>query len=499
MAAFLLLCISSLLLVFITTYIFQPLMDARRRLPPGPRRLPIIGNLHNIAGYPPHRAFAALADRYGPLVSIRLGGVRAVVVSSGDVAMEVLHARNADLAGRAAMDAWHASGHHAHSIIALPPRRKWRALRKLCAEHVLAPRRLADLRAAREDEARDLARAVSGEDGGSPAVAVARVVFPRVAGVLWRSMFSEAMDATTARELGDVVREAVVVAGAPNPSDYFPALAAADLLGVRWRMEKLVAWTYMVIDQQIELRRRRRTAGEPRKNDLLDAALDMEGEVDEGEGWAMNQDAIRGMLMDLLVAGSGSTTSTIEWAMAELLQNPRCMAKVQDEIKGVLGTRRHVEERDISKLPYLQAVVKETLRLHPTVPIGLNKAEATVEIHGYKVPKGTTVYVNLWDICRRAKAWDEPEEFMPERFDKDDVSFLGTNFELIPFGAGRRICLGMPLAERMLHLMLASLLHRFEWTMLPEDGQQGGLDMAEQFGLVLSLATPLRAVAREMS
>lgn len=186
--------------------------------------------------------------------------------------------------------------------------------------------------------------------------------------------------------------------------------------------------------------------------------------------------------------------------MAELLQNPRCMSKVQDELKSVLGTRREIKEADIRKLFFLQAVIKETLRLHPTVPIGLNKAEATVEIHGYTIPKGTTVYVNLWDICRRAKAWDKPERFMPERFagDKDDVGFFGTNFELIPFGAGRRICLGMPLAERMLHLMLASLLHRFEWSRFPEDDGQGGLDMAEQFGLVLSMATPLRAVVREI-
>ncbi|CAL5047294.1 unnamed protein product [Urochloa decumbens] len=503
--AFFLLCISSLLLIFLTTYIFQPLIDARRRLPPGPRRLPVIGNLHNIGrkNNPPHRAFAALADRYGLLVSIRLGGVRAVVASSRATAMEVLHRRNGDLAGRGGMDAWHACGHHAHSIIALPPRRKSRAMRKLCAEEVFAPRRLAaaELRAAREDEARELARAVSDEVaagiGGSPpagTVAVACAVFPRVASVLWRSVFSEELDAATARELGEVVREAVVVAGTPNLSDFFPAIAAADVLGVRRRMEKLVGWTYGVIDRQIELRRRRRAAGEPRKNDLLDAALDMEGEAQGEEGWVMNQDAMRGMFMDLLVAGSGSTTSTVEWAMAELLQNPGCMEKVQEELKRVLGARTHVAESDISHLPYLQAVVKETLRLHPTVPIGLNKAEATVEIQGYRIPKGTTVYVNIWDICRRANAWeDDPEKFMPERFAGRDVGFLGTNFELIPFGAGRRICLGLPLAERMLHLMLASLLHGFEWT-LP-DGQVG-VDMAEQFGLVLSMATPLRAVVK---
>ncbi|KAJ1255186.1 hypothetical protein BS78_K148900 [Paspalum vaginatum] len=325
-------------------------------------------------------------------------------------------------------------------------------------------------------------------------------------------MFSEGedgLDAATARELRDVVREAVVVAAVPNLSDYFPALAAADLLGVRRRIEKLVGWMYGLIDRPIEGRRRPRAAGEPRKGDLLDAALDMEGgDVDgDEEGWVMNQETLRGMFMDLLVAGSGSTTSTVEWAMAELLLNPRCMHKVQEELRGVLGTRTHVAESDIDRLPYLQAVVKETLRLHPTVPIGLNKAEAIVEIQGYRIPKGTTVYVNIWDICRRAKTWadDDPERFMPERFvgcgdDKEEdrmIGFLGTNFELIPFGARRRICLGMPLAERMLHLMLASLLHRFDWAPLP--GQDGfGINMEEQFGLVLSMATPLRAVAKQV-
>lgn len=282
----------------------------------------------------------------------------------------------------------------------------------------------------------------------------------------------------------------MVVAGTPNVSDYFPAVAAADVLGVRRRMEKLVAWTYGVNDRQIDLRRHGRAAGEPRRNDLLDAALDMEGQVDGTEGWVMNQEAMRGMFMDLLVAGSGSTTSTIEWAMAELLLHPRCMTK---ELRRVIGARPHVAESDISNLTYLQAVVKETLRLHPTVPIGLNKAEATVEVHGYRIPEGTTVYVNIWAICRRAKVWgdDAEERFVVGR--DDGVGFLGNCFELIPFGAGRRICLGLPLAERMLHLMLGSLLHRFDCAV-----EDDGIDMAERFGLVLSMATPLRAVAKEV-
>uniref|UniRef100_A0A0E0EW71 Uncharacterized protein n=1 Tax=Oryza meridionalis TaxID=40149 RepID=A0A0E0EW71_9ORYZ len=140
-------------------------------------------------------------------------------------------------------------------------------MRKLCTEELLTPRRLAGLYAVREEAARELVRRVSDASAGDAPVAVAREAFAA---------------------LRDIVEEAVVVTGAPNLSDYFPVIAAADVMGVRRRMEKLVGWVYGVIDVQIERRRRRRIAGEPRKNVLLDVALDMEGEV-EGEGWVMNQ------------------------------------------------------------------------------------------------------------------------------------------------------------------------------------------------------------------
>lgn len=142
-----------------------------------------------------------------------------------------------------------------------------------------------------EEVARELARRVSDASAGGTPVSVARKAFAAVAGVLWRIMFSEDMDAATTRQLRDVIEEAVVVAGAPNQSDYFPVIAAADVMGVRRRMDNLVGWVYGIIDVQIDRRRRRRIVCEPRKNDLLDVAFDMEGEV-ESEGWVMNQDIL---------------------------------------------------------------------------------------------------------------------------------------------------------------------------------------------------------------
>lgn len=182
--------------------------------------------------------------------------------------------------------------------------------------------------------------------------------------------------------------------------------------------------------------------------------------------------------------------------MAELLKNPSSMAKARQELSQVIGSRSELEESDIAQLKYLQAIVKEVFRLHPPAPFLLpRQAAATTELRGYTVPKGTRVLVNVWAIGRDRELWSEPEEFMPERFMEKEVDFRGRDFELLPFGSGRRICPGMPLATRMVHLMVASLLWRFEWR-LPREVEANGVDMGEKFGMILGLATPLQALAQ---
>jgi cytochrome P450 len=181
--------------------------------------------------------------------------------------------------------------------------------------------------------------------------------------------------------------------------------------------------------------------------------------------------------------------------MAELLQSPSSMAKARDELVEVIGSKQEVEESDVGQLKWLQAVVKETFRLHPPAPLLLpRQAETTTEVRGYTVPKGTRVLVNVWAIGQDPARWAEPEKFMPERFLEKEVDFRGRDFDLLPFGAGRRICPGLPLAARMVHLMLATLLHRFEWR-LPADVERNGVDMSENLGVTLGMSTPLQAMA----
>jgi cytochrome P450 len=173
------------------------------------------------------------------------------------------------------------------------------------------------------------------------------------------------------------------------------------------------------------------------------------------------------------------------------------MAKVRAELDGAFGSKETVEEPDAASLPYLQAVVKEAMRLHPVAPILLPHlaAEDGVEVGGYTVPKGSTVIFNAWAIMRDPGVWERPDEFLPERFldEAAGVEFRGKDFEFIPFGAGRRLCPGLLMAERVVPHIVASLLHGFDWR-LPEGVSTEQLDLSEKFTTVNVLAVPLRAV-----
>jgi len=194
------------------------------------------------------------------------------------------------------------------------------------------------------------------------------------------------------------------------------------------------------------------------------------------------------------VAGVDTTSSSIEWAMAELLRNPEKLEKVREELQQVLVKGEKLEESHISKLPYLQAVVKETFRLHPPAPMLVpHKTEVDVELCDFMVPKSSQILVNVWAMGRDSSIWTNPDEFRPERFLESDLDFKGQDFELIPFGAGRRICPGLPLASRTVHIVLASLLCKYNWKL--KDGEKPqDMDISEKYGITLHKAQPLLVI-----
>ncbi|XVE64955.1 hypothetical protein DITRI_Ditri07aG0143000 [Diplodiscus trichospermus] len=232
-------------------------------------------------------------------------------------------------------------------------------------------------------------------------------------------------------------------------------------------------------------------AGKPNLADYFPTLrkIDPQGNIEE-----LNKNNVMHLLLVLFVAGTDTTSSTLEWAMAELLSNPQVLLRAKKEAEQTIGKGNPVDESNINRLPYQQAIIKETFRMHPAIPLLLpRRAGADAEICGFTEPEGAQVLVNAWAMGRDPSLWESPSAFMPERFLGSEIDVKGRDFELIPFGAGRRMCPGLPLANRMLHLMFGSLIHSFDWKleggMSPKD-----INMEEKFGLSLQMAEPLRAI-----
>lgn len=198
---------------------------------------------------------------------------------------------------------------------------------------------------------------------------------------------------------------------------------------------------------------------------------------------------------DIVVGGTDTTATIVEWVMAELLQNPSEMTRVQQELTDIIGLDNIVEESYMPNLRFLEAVVKETFRLHPPVPLLIPRMPSeTCTVGGYRVPEGSRVLVNVRSVSRDPTVWENPSEFNPERFvsdvDAGKWDYMGNNCNFVPFGSGRRACPGIPLAEKMVMYLLATLLHSFDWKVL--EGEE--VDLEDKFGIVTRKKTPLLAV-----
>ncbi|KAK3121910.1 hypothetical protein QOZ80_8BG0662700 [Eleusine coracana subsp. coracana] len=418
-----------------------------RRRPPGPTPLPLIGNLLDLRDGNLHHALARLARVHGPVMRLELGLTTAVVVSTRGAAREAFTRHDRRLGARAVPDTARALGFSDRSTIWLPasdPR--WKTTRGVVTAHVFSSRSLENLTVA------------------------------------------------SAQGLREVIEELVECVAKPNVSDLFPFLRPLDLQGWRrWaavRFEKV----FRILDDIIDHRLAETTdaSSEGTRGDFLDALIDL---LNQGK---ISRDSLTTVLFDVFAAGSDTMALTVAWAMAELLRNPSTMAAARAEIEDALGGKETIQETDATSLPYLQAVVKEAMRLHPVAPLMLpyQATEDGVEIGGYAVPRGCTVIFNSWAIMRDPAAWERPDEFVPERWFLDGavkMDFRGKEFEFVPFGSGRRLCPGLPLAERLVPFILASLLHAFEWK-LPNGMSAEQLHVSERFTTANVMAVPLKAV-----
>ncbi|KAJ6795751.1 putative geraniol 8-hydroxylase [Iris pallida] len=465
----------------------------RPRLAPGPTPLPIVGNLFEL-GDKPHRSLARLAKAHGPVMSLKLGRITTTVVSSPDAAKEALQKKGRALSGRWVPDADRVLGHDRVAVVWLPPSQQWNNLRAVMRTYSFAARVLDASQGLRRQKVRELISHVRGRTGR--AVDVGGAVFDTALNLISATAFSSnlvSLDHSDHSRGGfkEVISGIMEEVGKPNLVDFFPLLSTIDPHGRRRKVTKYFKQLFGMIDDMIDDRLK---LMKQQKNDTSSVSSDGCDLLDELLRSQLDRPILRSLLADYFIAGSDTSSVTVGWAMAELLRSPSLMAMARAELASVVGPTREVVESDIPNLSFLRAVVKETFRLHPTSPLLLpHRAEADVELGPYAVPKHSQVVVNVWAIGRDESVWEDAEAFKPERFLGSEVDFRGQHFELIPFGAGRRMCPGMPLADRMVHLTLASLIHSFEWR-LPGGMKPGDVDLTEKFGVTLALAVPLLAI-----
>ncbi|KAM3361219.1 hypothetical protein P3S68_016073 [Capsicum galapagoense] len=208
----------------------------------------------------------------------------------------------------------------------------------------------------------------------------------------------------------------------------------------------------------------------------------------------LTTDRLMGLMHDLIAGATDTSAATIEWAFQELLRRPNTIEKAQEELDRTIGKERWVEEEEFSQLPYIDAIIKETFRLHPLC--ALLPPHYSIEdcnIAGYDIPKGTTAYVNAWSLGRNPKYWDRPEEFIPERFIENNIDMKGQNFSLLPFGFGRRRCPGYSLGIKVVRTTMANLLHGFNWK-LAGDMNPKNISMEEIYGLTTHPQKPISMI-----
>ncbi|XVF49972.1 hypothetical protein PTKIN_Ptkin04bG0059100 [Pterospermum kingtungense] len=475
-------------------YFVSSILRKRHRLPPGPKPWPIIGNLPHM-GPMPHHNLADLAKVYGPLMHLRLGFVDVIVAASASVATQFLKVNDSNFSSRPPNAGAKYVAYNYQDLVFAPYGPRWRMLRKISSVHLFSGKALDDFRPIREEEIRVLVRALA---SAKTKVNLGQLLNVCTVNALARVMLGQRVfgDGSggadpQADEFKSMVVELMQLAGVFNIGDFIPALEWLDLQGVQGKMKKLHKRFDRFLGGILEEHKLKASSG--KHKDLLTTLISLEDA--DGEGGKLTDTEIKALLLNMFTAGTDTSASTVEWAMAELIRHPKIMAQVRKELDSVVGRDRLVSDLDLPHLTYFQAVIKETFRLHPSTPLSLPRMAAeSCDINGYHVPKGATLLVNVWAISRDPNAWKDPLEFRPERFlpggERPNADVRGNDFEVIPFGAGRRICAGMSLGLRMVQLLTATLAHAFDWEladgMMPEK-----LNMDEAFGLTLQRAVPL--------
>ncbi|ONK66089.1 uncharacterized protein A4U43_C06F4040 [Asparagus officinalis] len=364
----------------------------------------------------------------------------------------------------------------------------------MCLMELFSAKRLDSYEYIRVHELRGLIRDLFTKSSSRESLTIKDFLSTLSLSVISRMVLGKKYHLGDEEEFKRMLDELFLLNGVFNLGDWIPWMERLDVQGYVRRMKvlskKFDKFLEHVLDEHNE---RRREEGEGFvAKDMVDVLLQIAD--DPGLDVKISRDGVKAFTQDLIAGGTESSAVTVEWAISELLKRPHIFEKAKEELDRVIGKHRWVDEKDIDSLPYIQSIVKETMRMHPVAPMlvpRFSREESTFA--GYDLPKGAVVLVNTWTISRDPSVWEEPDEFRPERFLGKDIDVKGQHFELLPFGSGRRMCPGYSLGLKVIQASLANLLHGFEWK-LPEGVTKEELDMEEIFGLSTPRKVPLEVV-----
>lgn len=475
----------------------------QQRLPPSPPKFPVVGNLFQLGLYP-HRKLQSLARKYGSLMLVHFGSKPVVVASSADAACEIMRTHDLVFANRPKSSMGDRLFYGSKDIAASSYGEYWRQVRSICVLQLLSYKRVQSFRYVREEETTLMVEKIRNLSASSPlsAVNLSDLLITLTNDVICRvALGRKYSDKEVGSKSMQIMKEFGELLGTFDIGDFVPWLGwVRHLNGLDDKVEKVVKQLDELLEGVIKEHKDRKNGKddtddsiEGRGSDLVDILLEIQRE--KLTGFTLELDSVKAIILDMFAAGTDTTYTVMEWAMTELLRHPKILEKLQIEVRQVAQGKPEITEDDLDKMDYLKAVIKETLRLHTPIPL-LVPRESTqhVKVLGYDIPAGTRVIVNAWAIARDPSLWKQPQEFQPERFLNSAIDFRGFNFELIPFGAGRRGCPGATFAVAVNELALAKLVHKFDFA-LPDGIKPHDLDMSEATGLTIHRKNPLFAVA----
>ncbi|XP_031474960.1 cytochrome P450 71A9-like [Nymphaea colorata] len=460
-----------------------------QRRPPGPWQLPIIGNLHQL-GALPHRSLHLLSQKHGPLMFLKLGQLPTYVVSSATVAREILKTHDPVFASRPRLAAFGVFGFGFSDVTFQPYTEAWRHSRRLFVGNFSGPKKAQSFQSVRDEEVGLLVDAISRSTGP---VNLSHLVHSLNNNIICRIALGKKFNEYGQKgRFYDTFKAARELLGGFSLGDVFPSIKWVDwLTGRQLKLRKSFHGLDSFLDEALGVHTDPQRRSE--EKDFVDVLL--EAQKDEGQEIPLTTNRIKGLLFNVVLGGSDTSSAPVVWAMAELMRRPQVMKRVQDELRHKIKGKDKVEGSDLEQLELLKLVVKETLRLHPSLPMLVPRISmGECSIDGYTIPDKAVVIVNAWTIGRDPNSWENPGEFQPERFMNSSIDYKGQDFEFIPFSSGRRMCPGLYMALAVIELALANLLYCFDWS-FPSGLSANDMDMSESPGIIVHKKCELVLIA----